>query len=69
MVNVVVIMFQGNIEEVKVVWRNEGAYQFFQEKTGVAWAEFSRRCENQDSETILGNYAGSNIWETELERG
>lgn len=67
MVNVVIIMWQGVIEDVKVFWNPAIAEGFFATSTNVAWSDFKSRIETEDSETILGNYAGSNIWELKIE--
>ena len=67
MVNVVIIMWQGSIEDVKVFRESQAAEGFFTTETKVAWSEFKARIETEDSENILADYAGSNIWESKLE--
>ena len=67
MVNVVIIMWQGLIEDVKVFKESKPAEDFFTKETDVAWSEFMARHDTEDSETILADYAGSNIWEVNLE--
>ena len=66
MINVVVIMYQSIIENVKVFRDDASAFSFFEQETGVAWSEFEERSENEDNETILADYAGSNIWEVRI---
>ena len=66
MINVVIIMWQGLIEDVRAYRDEAAAFRFFQEETKVSWEEYSRRIKTEDSETILADYAGSNIYETEL---
>ena len=66
-VNLVVIMFQGNIEDVKVFKDSGDAEKFFTEQTGETYERYSERLKDEDTDTILGNYAGSNIWELKIE--
>lgn len=66
MINVVIIMWQGLIEDVKAFWDEAAAFAFFKDETGVHWQEFVERKDTEDTETILSDYAGSNIYETEL---
>ena len=63
MVNVVIIMFQGVIEDVKVFREETYAFKFFEEQTNVSCEVFKARIDSEDSETIRADYAGSNIWE------
>ena len=67
MINVVVIVYQGLIEDVKAFKGENGAFRFFEQETGVAWAEYEKRIEDEDTEAILADYAGSNIWEIKVE--
>ena len=66
MINVVVIMYQGVIEDVKAFRDETDAFHFFEQETGVAWTEFKERIEKEDTEMVLGDYAGSNIWEINI---
>ena len=60
-------MFQGLVEEVKA-FKDEGkAAEWFQKYTDVSFEEYQTRSSTQDSETILADYAGSMIYEVELE--
>ena len=66
MINVIIIMWQGLIEDVHAYKDEADAFRFFQEETKVSWEEFKRRRDTEDTETILADYAGSNIYEVEL---
>lgn len=66
MINVVVIVYQGLIEDVQAFRDETRAFHFFEQETGVAWAEFKKRIETEDTETVLADYAGSNIWEIKI---
>jgi len=66
MVNVVVIQWQGLIEDVLVFKNEADAFSHFKEATGVSYEDFKERSKDEDSENILTNYAGSNIWELKI---
>ena len=65
-VNVVIIMWQGLIEDVAGFKDEADAFRFFQKETSVSYEEFKKRSETEDSENILADYAGSNIWEADV---
>lgn len=66
MVNVVVLLWQGVIQDVAVFKDEADAFAFWEEETGVPYQEFKERIGVDDSEDILGDHAGSNIWELEI---
>lgn len=66
MVNVVVLLWQGVIQDVAVYKDEADAFAFWEEETGVPYEEFKERAKTDDSEDILGDYAGSNIWELSI---
>ncbi len=66
MINVVLILFQDIIEEVEAFKNEADAKAFFERHTGVNFDVFKQRVQDEDTETIFGVYAGSNIWGIEL---
>ena len=66
MINVVVILWQGLIGDVLAFKDEADAFSHFKEATGVSYEEFKERVKSEDSENILADYAGSNIWEINL---
>ena len=66
MVNVVILLWQGLIEDVQVFKEEADAFAFWEEQTGVPYEEFKERIADEDSENILSDYAGSNIWELKI---
>jgi hypothetical protein len=66
LINIVIIVYQGLIEDVQAFRDETRAFRFFEQETGVAWTEFKERCDKEDTETLLGDYAGSNIWEIKI---
>jgi hypothetical protein len=67
MVNVVIIMWQGVIEDIAVFNKESDAFEFFKKETEVSYEEYKSRIKEVDTETILGDYAGSNIYEVKVE--
>jgi hypothetical protein len=67
MINVVIILWQGIIEDVKAFNKEADAFEFFKQETGVSYEEYKSRIQEEDTETILGHYAGSNIYEVKVE--
>ena len=68
MIHVVVILWQGCVEDIAAFNQESGATKFFGQETHVPWEEYTkRRCEKEDAETILGDYAGTNIWELNIQ--
>jgi len=65
-VHVVIIMFQGLIEDVAAFNKTPDATHFFEQETKVSWPEFEKRIETEDSETVLADYAGSTIYDLKL---
>lgn len=65
-INVVAVVYHGVVDEIAVIHDAEQAQTFFQARTEVPWDEFAKRIDTEDSETILADYAGSNIWEVEI---
>ncbi len=66
MINVVVIMFGDLVEDVSAYKNESDAKEFFEKQTSVNFDVFAKRIKDEDTETILGAYAGSNIYEVEL---
>jgi hypothetical protein len=67
MINVVIIIWQGVIEDVKAFREEDNAFAFFEQETHISYKDFKTRIETEDVETILADYAGSNIWEIKVE--
>jgi len=65
-INIVIIMYQGVIDDVKAFRDEINAFRFFEQETGVAWTGFKERTDTEDTETVLADYAGSNIWEIRI---
>lgn len=62
MINLVIIIWGGLIEDVKAFRKDSDAFDFFEEKTHVSWKDFTERlAHNESSETILRDYTGSDI--------
>ncbi len=66
MVNIVIIMWQGVIEDVRAYQEEGDAFVYFELETQTSWKQYQRLRETEDCETILGDYAGSTIYEVRL---
>ena len=64
MINLVIIVFQGLIEDVKVFKSERDAISFWEQETGQNWPGFAAWTPSE-RHTIMGDYDGSTIWELE----
>lgn len=65
----VVELFSGIVTNVSAYTNEEDAQKDFERITGVSFADYQTRIDNgEDDDSIVGeDYAGSGIWETEIE--
>lgn len=64
---VLVEMYQGLINEVKVFGNEKRSELAFFMATGVSWKEYQRRIKDENYENILASYAGTMIYVTPIE--
>ena len=68
MIHVVVIIWKGNLEDIAAFNQESDAIKYFSQEAHVPWEEYTkRRCDGEDTDTILGDYAGCNIWELNIQ--
>jgi len=66
-VTVLVVVFQGVIESVYVYQDSESAEEEFYRETFIRWSDMLFRAKKESAEAILGNYAGTMLFDVEVE--
>ncbi len=62
MIHIVIIIYQGLVQEVAAYKNRIDALLYFKQATGVTNEALHERSKVEDAENILGQYAGSDIW-------
>lgn len=67
MVYVVIIIYQGLVVHVRSFREEKPASRYFEKETGVSWEDYNSRKDSEDNETILKDYAGSDVCHLNVE--
>jgi len=66
-VTVLVVVYQGKIENVYVYGNSHHAKEGFWRETMITWSDMLFRAKKESAESILGDYAGTMLFDAEVE--